>query len=108
VTVSMIPLSEVLEMPSNEFGNETQKVRDFLDIKRCDTFYPELVESVRRNGVHMPVLIVDGVFENGHHRVAAAQDLGLTEIPYTTDDVLGWTETWPDNKVPKSWCWDED
>lgn len=102
-----IALAVLLDMPSRDAeGYGEHKVRDILDLKRSDEFYPELVESVRLNGIHVPVMIVDGVFENGHHRVAAAMDLGLTEIPYTADGVIGWAEEWPNGQVPASWCWD--
>lgn len=102
-------LSDVLEMPSFELGDDKeQKVRELLDLKRSDDFYPDLVESVFDNGICNPVLIINGVFINGHHRVAAAMDLGLEEIPFTSEDDKGWTENWPEDKIPAAWTWDED
>lgn len=104
-----ISLSELLEMPSRDAeGYGGNKVRDLLNLKRSDEFYPELVESMRKHGMKSPVMIIDGVFRNGHHRVAAALDLGMTEIWYTSNEVLGESEEWPNGQAPESWCWDED
>lgn len=107
--MKMVLLSEVLEMPSRDAeGYGGHKVKDLLDLKRSDEFYPELLESVRRKYIYRPVMIVDGVLRNGHHRVAAAVDAGLTEIPYTEDDDTDWSDEWPNDQVPASWCWDEE
>lgn len=104
-----IPLSELLEMPSTDAeGYGGRKVKDILDRKRSDEFYPELVESIREHGIYAPVMVRNGVFHNGHHRVAAAQDLGLTDVPYTSDTALGWLDMWPNGEPPESWCWPEE
>lgn len=53
--------------------------------KREDTHYADLVADLAANGFAVPVAInyVDGFFYlvNGHHRIAAAIELGITEIP---------------------------
>lgn len=104
-----ISLDELLEMPSYDAeGYGGEKVKDILDRKRGDEFYPELVESIREHGMQAPVMVVEGMFRNGHHRVAAAQDLGWAEVPYTDDTTLGWLDAWPNGEAPESWCWPED
>lgn len=48
--------------------------------------FDDIVESVRANGVLVPIVVrpgADGQFEilSGHNRVAAAREAGLTEVP---------------------------
>jgi hypothetical protein len=102
--VGSIALTDILEFPSWEArANGLQKVRDLLDFKRQDDWYPELLDSIRRGGIKIPVLIrEDREFSHGLHRVAAAQDLGMTEVPVTDDPEIGWEDDWPDEQIPDS------
>lgn len=55
--------------------------------------------------MEVPVLVIEGCCYNGHHRIAAAQDLGWTEVPCTADGAAGCTENWPNGVEPKTWTW---
>ncbi|TQF03911.1 hypothetical protein E6W39_18840 [Kitasatospora acidiphila] len=74
-------------------------VRDVLEIKRDDSHYADLMDSIRHHGIGLPILIYGREVHNGHHRIAAAFDLGLEEIPWTNDSSIGWEEDWPDDSV---------
>jgi hypothetical protein len=74
-------------------------VRDVLEIKRSDSHYEDLMDSIRHHGIGIPVLIYGREVHNGHHRIAAAFDLGLEEIPWTDDSSIGWESDWPDDSV---------
>ena len=81
-----------------------RNVRETLSKKRRDGEYPDLLDSIRLHGISRPILIKNGIVCNGHHRIAAAQDLGISEIPYTDDPEIGWEDDWPDGKIPDSWA----
>lgn len=59
-------------------------VRDVLDHKRTSPHYPNLLEEIRRDGIALPIMIrtCNGQpwLVDGHHRVAAALDLGITTL----------------------------
>jgi ParB-like chromosome segregation protein Spo0J len=74
-------------------------VRDVLEIKRNDPDYADLMDSVRHHGIGFPILIYGRSVHNGHHRIAAALDLGIEEIPWCNDSSIGWEEDWPDDSV---------
>jgi hypothetical protein len=74
-------------------------VREVLDLKRSDPEYRDLLDSIRHHGIGTPVLIYGETVHNGGHRIAAAFDLGLAEIPWTNDSSIGWEEDWPDDSV---------
>lgn len=74
-------------------------VRDVLEIKRSDSHYGDLIDSIRHHGIGLPILIYGREVHNGHHRIAAAFDLGLREVPYTNDSSIGWEDDWPDDSV---------
>lgn len=74
-------------------------VREILDLKRSDPEYADLVDSIRHHGIGIPVLIYGRMVHHGGHRIAAAQDLGLEEIPWTDDSSIGWESDWPDDSV---------
>jgi hypothetical protein len=56
-----------------------------LETKRQDDHYPDIVDSIRAFGFIRPLTarLVDSNLEfgDGHHRLAAAIDLGLTTVP---------------------------
>lgn len=74
-------------------------VRETLDLKRADPEYPDLLDSIRHHGIYLPVLAYGRTLHNGGHRIAAAVDLGLTEIPICNDSEIGWGDDWPDDSV---------
>lgn len=102
--VQMRPLREVTGMKSGDAGGI---VRDFPmhyvdDLKRRDADYHDkdgeemrrqraLTEDIRRNGMQSPVTVREWPMssfgpgghelQDGHHRVMAAMELGLKEIP---------------------------
>lgn len=70
--------------------------QELLADKRSDSHYPDVVQSIRENGWVRPVTVqiedeqadIDGNvvpagfrYGDGHHRLAAAIDLGFTHIP---------------------------
>ena len=56
-----------------------------LDMKRNDDHYGDVVDSIAANGFVRPVTawykLGELYFGDGHHRLAAAIDLGITTIP---------------------------
>lgn len=63
--------------------------------KRKDSHYPKLLADIRMNGYRSPVFWSPSrrVFNNGHHRLAAALDLGFTHIPTTeVSERTGWDD----------------
>lgn len=89
-----IPLTEALALLSNEalMTNLGSTVDDTLTTKRSSAHYPELLASIRQHGITTPVHIrtsQHGRFlVEGHHRITAALDAGLTTIPWTDDPTL--------------------
>lgn len=75
------------------------KVRDVLDLKRDDPQYSDLVDSIRHHGIGTPVLIYGKTVHNGGHRIAAALDAGLEELPWCNDSSIGWGDDWPDDSL---------
>lgn len=67
--------------------------------RESDT-YPEVLDSISRHGILVPILIRDEEVCNGTHRVTAAFELGLEEIPFTDDPLIGWGNEfeWPEAK----------
>lgn len=57
-------------------------VGEIMGAKARDGQFAALVESIREHGFQTPILMPGSVM-NGHHRIAAAVALGITEIPYT-------------------------
>lgn len=62
-----------------------------LDQKRMDHYYHDVVQSVDKNGWIYPLHYANYAdklyLSDGHHRLAAAMDLGLTTVPvYRIDD----------------------
>lgn len=92
--IDLMPIAEVLDLLSPDASPEQGiDVRDVLDEKRSSESYPKLLEEIRRDGITIPVTITEfhgGMLhlEDGHHRVAAAVDLGLPMVPWTDDATL--------------------
>lgn len=89
-----ILVSEALTLLSNEalmrdFGST---VENAIDAKRTSPHYQDLLDSIRRHGVTTPIHIRTShhgrFLVEGHHRITAACDAGLTSIPWTDDATL--------------------
>ncbi|MEU7096078.1 ParB N-terminal domain-containing protein [Kitasatospora aureofaciens] len=74
-------------------------VREVLSLKRRDPEYDDLVDSIRHHGIGTPILIYGRTVHNGGHRIAAAEDLGIPEVPWCNDSSIGWEDDWPDDSV---------
>lgn len=87
--MSVIPLYEVLDRKSGD--NFPGTVIGILDKKTKDPWYPALVEAIREEGFWNPIHIdSDGWVVDGHHRIAAAMELGMEFIPVVSKE-------WPDH-----------
>jgi hypothetical protein len=94
--LSTIPVSEALDLLSNEVLmrglGDSCTVQDAADVKRLSPHYPQLLDSIRKHGVTSPVHIRTSrhgrFLVEGHHRITAAHDAGLTHIPWTDDPTL--------------------
>lgn len=56
-----------------------------LPDKRRDPWYPALLEDIRAHGLRTPIWIHNGEIQDGGHRIAAAQDLGIDTLPCTDE-----------------------
>lgn len=89
-----IPVREALTLLSNEalMSDLGSTVEDAAAAKRTSPHYRDLLDSVRRDGITTPVHIrtsQHGRFlVEGHHRITAALDAGLTAVPWTDDPTL--------------------
>lgn len=81
-----ITLAEVLDMltPDDDETPDALYVRDVLDHKRKSEHYADLLDEIRTDGMALPIMIRTFNGEpwlvDGHHRVAAAVDLGMTHL----------------------------
>jgi ParB-like chromosome segregation protein Spo0J len=87
--IGIIPVAEALALMSPDAEPEDgTDVADVLDRKRQSPHYPQLLEEIRRDGITVPVVIdysgTYGELLEGHHRIAAAVDLGLPSIPWSS------------------------
>lgn len=92
-----IRTAAVLDMltPDDDDTPDCLYVRDILDHKRRSAHYPALLEEIRRDGMSLPIMVRtrDGEpwLADGHHRVAAAVDLGIevlvwSDLPLEVED----------------------
>ena len=69
--------------PDEFMGGETRWDR-ILKSKRRDSQYQDVLDSIEQEGFIRPLTatVLDGKFQfgDGHHRLAAAIDLGLTHV----------------------------
>jgi ParB-like chromosome segregation protein Spo0J len=87
--IGIIDTTEVLAMLSPDVDpDEGTDVADVLPRKRQSPHYPSLLAEIRRDGITVPVVIdFTGRYPElleGHHRVAAAVDAGLSTIPWSS------------------------
>ena len=84
--LGVIAVTDILDMatPDDDDAADCYSVRDVLDHKRRSPHYASLLDEIRRDGVELHVMI--RAFSgrpwlvDGHHRVAAAIDLGITHV----------------------------
>jgi hypothetical protein len=92
--VYTLPLSELLELNAEEaigLGYRMPDDPEMLDFrvsailqdKRRDPWYLALVEDIRIHGLRTPIWIHNDEIQDGCHRIAAAQDLGIEFLPCT-------------------------
>ncbi|MFC8423956.1 ParB/Srx family N-terminal domain-containing protein [Streptomyces sp. NPDC057236] len=87
--LGIIPITDVLDMltPDDDDTPDALYVRDVLDHKRRSPHYPDLLDEIRADGVALPIMIRTyrgrPWLVDGHHRVAAAQDLGITHLVWS-------------------------
>lgn len=84
-----IPVTEVLDMltPDDDETPDCLHVRDVLDHKRQSEHYAGLLDEIRADGMALPIMIRtfhgQPWLVDGHHRVAAALDLGMTHLVWS-------------------------
>lgn len=87
--LGLIPVADILTMLTVD-DDETADclhVADILAHKRQSEHYPDLLREIRETGIDLPILI--RTFQgrpwlaDGHHRVAAAVDLGMTHLVWS-------------------------
>jgi ParB-like chromosome segregation protein Spo0J len=81
-------------------GRHNEPVWALVTLTRDSETYAEIVDSIDRHGILVPILIRDEEVCNGTHRVTAAFELGIEEIPFTDDPLIGWGNEfeWPEAK----------
>lgn len=86
--LGIISTQDILDMLTPDDDTpDVLYVRDVLDHKRHSPHYAGLLDEIRRDGMALPVMI--RTFEgqpwlvDGHHRVAAALDLGITHLVWS-------------------------
>lgn len=128
VVEKMVPLDEIIGYISREgyqyceFHMSSQCymcpdmrsadiVAETFASKRADNQYADLLESMRNNGFRGAVCISQNEerpqLMNGHHRIAAAAELGIVDIPVTyswrvADDATLWPED--SERNPEYWA----
>lgn len=87
--LGIIATAEVLAMltPDDDDTPDALHVSDVLDHKRTSEHYPHLLDQIRADGIALPIMIrtFNGQpwLVDGHHRVAAAIDLGITHLVWS-------------------------
>jgi|SRR5881409_3698278 len=87
--LGLIPVADVLDMltPDDDETPDCLCVRDVLDHKRKSEHYAGLLGEIRRDGMALPIMIRtfnrQPWLVDGHHRVAAALDLGITDLVWS-------------------------
>jgi hypothetical protein len=97
-------VSDLLNLPSTDFGSQGLRPEYNREVKRADPGYQDLLESIRENGFLDPIFVhpphkrkaYDNPGEelgNGHHRLVVALDLGYKWVPVTYDMDEQWRES---------------
>lgn len=78
--IRMMTVDKLKAMPTIDAPGK--KVADILDAKRLDRGHADHVSKVRaQGGIDQPVHVKDGVFQDGHHRLAASEDAQVWWVP---------------------------
>lgn len=91
----MVPVATVLTWLSADATNEDRSanlpVSTLIDAKRQRPGYQALLEDIRANGIRDPLLRdpKNGLLYDGHTRLAAAIELGMTHVPVQTRKFTG-------------------
>jgi len=84
-----IAVADVLDMltPDDDDTPDALYVRDVLDHKRTSEHYAGLLDEIRADGMALPIMIRTyrgrPWLVDGHHRIAAAIDLGITHVVWS-------------------------
>lgn len=87
--LGIIAVTDILDMltPDDDETPDALYVRDVLAHKRRSDHYAELLDEIRRDGIALPVMIRtyrgQAWLVDGHHRIAAALDLGITHLVWS-------------------------
>ncbi|MDX3714412.1 ParB/RepB/Spo0J family partition protein [Streptomyces europaeiscabiei] len=87
--LGLIPVATVLDMLTvdDDDSDDALYVRDVLNRKRTSDHYAGLLDEIRADGMALPVMIRtyrgQPWLVDGHHRVAAAVDLGITHLVWS-------------------------
>lgn len=95
--VSVLPISDVLEYESVDSedcvivpggGHKYGPVAGVLEEKRLDPQYPALLSELRERGFRKPIHVHphENRITDGHHRIAAAVELGYSFIPVRSNE----------------------
>lgn len=88
-TVFEWDIDEIMERESLD-SNIFADWQEMMESKRADAHYADVKESISRWGFlrTLTAYAEDGVlkFGDGHHRLAAAQELGMTTVPVTVHE----------------------
>lgn len=91
----MEPIEEILKRESIDRANKSDwngKIKTWDEVlaeKRRDSHYPYVLDSLKEHGFVRPLTCTmpdggkyeDYQFGDGHHRLAAAVELGMTHVP---------------------------
>lgn len=122
-TVFMWDIEEIMERSSIDvgyYGEDANHLHDewiqMLDEKRGDSHYEDILWSIKKHGFARPLTAFtkhgELRFGDGHHRLAAAIDLGMTEVPvlvsrhwHISQDSGDWRKGRPFRNVKQAVNW---
>jgi|SRR6185503_2513914 len=107
--MSVVPIDEILDTwESGDAEMMGMTLPQMLDHKRGDDHYPKLVETLKTEGWTKGVGCVSWingvkVLSDGHHRLAAAIDLGQKYVPVRSGLAEADSGSWGQVKTAQSW-----
>lgn len=82
-TIAVTVVLDMLTVDDDETPDALY-VRDVLNHKRTSAHYASLLDEIRQDGIALPVMIRTYLGQpwlvDGHHRIAAAIDLGIGQV----------------------------